>query len=138
MFYTQTLTSCCITPIETPTFDVIVHIFVYFDDFYGISYYRPMETIPNSSNVAFWCGYVRVVRVKKPVYSLLCAEAADELSNGQQLRVMRLRAGLTIRDAAEMVGFCRHTLMNYESGRTKVKAEVLKKLERLCQTLLST
>ena len=81
---------------------------------------------------------MRVVRGKKPVYSLLCAEATDDLSDGQRLRVMRLRAGLTIQEAAEMVGICLHTLMNYESGRTKVKAEVLKKLERLCQTLLST
>ena len=138
MFYTQTLTSCCITPIETPTFDVIVHIFVYFDDFYGISYYRPMETIPNSSNVAFWCGSVRVVRGNKPGFSLLCAENEGELSDGQRLKVMRLRAGLTIREAAEMVGICWHTLMNYESGRAKVKAGIFEKLERLYQTLLSS
>ncbi|MGN1340701.1 MAG: helix-turn-helix domain-containing protein [Oscillospiraceae bacterium] len=44
---------------------------------------------------------------------MLCADATDELSNGQQLRVLRLHAGLTIREAAEMVGVCRHTLMNY-------------------------
>ena len=80
-----------------------------------------METIPNSSNVAFWCGSVRVVRVKKPGYSLLCAENEGELSDDQRLKVTRLRAGLTIREAAEMVGTCRHTLMNYESGRTKAK-----------------
>lgn len=89
-------------------------------------------------NIAFWCGSVRVVRGKKPEYSLLCAEATDELSNGQQLRVMRLRAGLTIREAANMVGVCRHTLMNYENGRTKVKAEVFMKLQHLYQTLLSS
>ena len=81
---------------------------------------------------------MRIVHGKKPGYSLLCAEATDELSNGQQLRVMRLRAGLTIREAAEMVGVCRHTLMNYESGRTKVKAEVFMKLQHLYQTLLSS
>ena len=92
----------------------------------------------NSHNSAFWCGYVRVVRGKKPVYSLLCAENEDWLSDGQRLKVLRLRAGLTIREDEEMVGICRHTLMNYESGRTKIKEEVLKKLERLCQTLLST
>ena len=81
---------------------------------------------------------MRIVHGKKPGYSLLCAEATDELSNGQQLRVMRLRAGLTILEAAEMVGICRHTLMNYESGRTKVKAEVFEKLGRLYQTLLNS
>ncbi len=89
-------------------------------------------------NAAFWCGSIRVVRGKKPGYSLLCAEATDELSNGQRLRVMRLRAGLTIQVVANMVGICRHTLMNYESGRTKVKVEVFEKLERLYQTLLSS
>ena len=81
---------------------------------------------------------MKVVHGKKPGYSLLCAENEDELSNGQRLRVMRLCAGLTIREAANMVGICRHTLMNYESGRTKVKTEVFEKLERLYQTLLSS
>ena len=82
-------------------------------------------------NTAFWCGSVRVVRGKNPGYSLLCAEATDELSNGQRLRVMRLRAGLTIREAAEMVGICRHTLINYESGRTKVKNVVVNNLQNI-------
>ena len=82
-------------------------------------------------NVAFRCGSVRVVRGKKPEYSLLCDENEDGLSDGQRLRVMRLRAGLTIREAANMVGICRHTLMNYESGRSKVKTVVVKKLQNL-------
>lgn len=82
-------------------------------------------------NAALRCGSVRVVRWKKPVYSLLCAENKDGLSDGQRLRVMRLRDGLTIREAAEMVGICRHTLMNYESMRTKVKTVVVKKLQNL-------
>ena len=90
-----------------------------------------METILIKRNAAFWCGSVRVVRGKKPGYSLLCAEADDNLPDGQRLKVMRLRAGLTIREAAEMVGICRHTLMNYESGRTKVKTVVVKKLQNL-------
>ena len=89
-------------------------------------------------NDALWCGSVRIVHGKKPGYSLLCAENDDGLSESQRLRVMRLRAGLTIREAANMVGICRHTLMNYESGRTKVKVEVFEKLERLYQTLLSS
>ena len=89
-------------------------------------------------NAAFRCGYVRVVHGKKPKDSLLCAENEDGLSGGQRLRVMRLRAGLTIREAAEIVGVCRHTLMNYENGRTKVKAEVFMKLQHLYQTLLSS
>ena len=89
-------------------------------------------------NAAFWCGYVRVVRGKKPGYSLLCAENDDGLSDGQRLRVMRLRAGLTIQEAAERGGICRHTLMNYESGWTKVKEEVLEKLECIYQTLLNS
>ena len=79
---------------------------------------------------------MRVVRGKKPEYSLLCAEANDKLSDGQQLRAMRLRAGLTIREAAEMVEICRHTLINYECGRTKVKAPTKKELVRLYQSLI--
>ena len=80
---------------------------------------------------------MRIVHGKKPGYSLLCAENDDGLSESQRLMVMRLRAGLTIRKAAEMVGICRHTLMNYESGRTKVKADIYEELEYLYRTLLS-
>lgn len=66
----------------------------------------------------------------------------DELSDGQRLRVMRLRvmrlgAGLTIREAAEMVGICRHTLMKYEGGRTAVKRKVPEKLQLLYHTPMS-
>ena len=86
-------------------------------------------------NAAFWCGSIRIVRGKKPGYSLLCVENEKGLSDGQRLRVMRLRAGLNIREAAEMVGICRHTLMNYESERTKVKADIFEKLEHLYKTL---
>lgn len=96
MFYTQTLTSCCITPIETPTFDIIVHIFVYFDDFYGISYNTPTETILNLRNAAFWCGSVHIVCGEKPRYSLLCTDNEDGLSDGQQLRVLRLISSVDI------------------------------------------
>ena len=96
-----------------------------------------METIPNSRNAAFWCGSVSVVRGKKPGYSLLCAENEDGLSGGQRLRILRMRAELTIREAANMVGICRHTLMNYESGRTAVKRNVSEKLQLLYHTLLS-
>ena len=63
----------------------------------------------------------------------MCAESKNIHSNGQ-----RLRGGLTIREAAEMVGIRRHTLMNYESGRTKVKANIFEKLEHLYKTLLSS
>ena len=121
------------------TFDGILYILVYFDEFYWISNNTPTETIllaGNSGNFSFRCGSVGVVRGKKPEYSLLCAEADDKLSDGHQLRVLRLYAGLTIREAAEMVEICRHTLMYYESGRTKVKTPIKKKLVRLYQSLI--
>ena len=111
-----------------PILDVFLHIFVFFDNFYGISNNTPTETIllaGNRRNSLFGCASVRVVRGKKPEYSLLCAEADDKLPDCQQLRVMRLRAGLSIREAAEMVEICRHTLMNYESGRTIVKVIIV-------------
>ena len=87
-------------------------------------------------NAAFRCGSVRIVCGKKPGYSLLCAENEDGLSDGQRLRVMRLRAGLTIREAAEMVGICRHTLMNYESERTKVKNVVVNNLQNIFSKII--
>lgn len=80
---------------------------------------------------AFWCGSVKVVGAKKPEDSLLCACDSDTLTDGERLRVLRLRAGFTVRQAAEMVGICRHTLMNYESGKTIAKSDVLDRLVRL-------
>lgn len=80
---------------------------------------------------AFWCGSVKVVGAKKPEDSLLCACDVDTLTDGERLKVLRLRAGLTIRQAAEAVGICRHTLMNYESGKSIVKPAVYERLTRL-------
>lgn len=94
----------------------------------------PAETLPHISielYYAFWCGSVKVVRAKKPEDSLLCACDTEELTDGERLRVLRLRAGLTIRQAAEAVGICRHTLMNYESGKSIVKPAVYQRLTRL-------
>ena len=87
--------------------------------------------IPTELYYAFWCGSVKVVGAKKPEDSLLCACDMDTLTDGERLKVLRLRAGLTIRQAAEAVGICRHTLMNYESRRSKVKAAVRERLVRL-------
>ena len=92
----------------------------------------PTEIFPDYStciDFAFWCGSVRVVGAKKPKDSLLCACDVNTLTDGKRLKVLRLRAGLTIRQASETVGICRHTLMNYESGRTAVKRKVYKKLQ---------
>ena len=99
------------------------------------------ETFPYISTElysVFWCGSVKVVVAKKPEDSLLCACDVDTLTDGERLKVLRLRAGLTIRQAAEAVGICRHTLMNYESGRTAVKRKVYKKLQSCYHTLLSS
>ena len=91
----------------------------------------PTEIFPDYSTCidsAFWCGSVRIVGAKKPEDSLLCACDVDTLTDGKRLKMLRLRAGLTIRQAAEAVGICRHTLMNYESGRAEVKAAVRERL----------
>lgn len=93
-----------------------------------------METFPDyytRIDSAFRCCSVRVVWAKKPEDSLLCACDIEELTDGERLRVLRLRAGLTIRQAAELVGISRHTLMNYESGRAKVKPEIHERLVRI-------
>ena len=95
---------------------------------------QPAETLPHISielYYAFWCGSVRVVGAKKPEESLLCACDVDTLTDGERLKVLRLHAGLTIRQAAEAVGICRHTLMNYESGKSIVKPAVYQRLTRL-------
>lgn len=87
--------------------------------------------IPTELYYAFWCGSVKVVGAKKPEDSLLCACDVDTLTEGERLKVLKLHAGLTIRQAAEAVGICRHTLMNYESGRSEVKPEVRERLTKL-------
>ena len=87
--------------------------------------------IPTELYYAFWCGSVKVVGAKKPEDSLLCACDGTTLTDGERLKVLRLRAGLTIRQAAEAVGICRHTLMNYESGKSIVKPAVYQRLTRL-------
>ena len=95
---------------------------------------QPAETLPHISielYYAFWCGSVKVVGAKKPEDSLLCACDVDTLTDGERLKVLRLHAGLTIRQAAEAVGICRHTLMNYESGKSIVKPAVYQRLTRL-------
>ena len=92
------------------------------------------ETFPYISTElysAFWCGSVKLAGAKKPEDSLLCACDVNTLTDGKRLKVLRLRAGLTIRQAAEVVGICRHTLMNYESGRSEVNPEVRERLVRL-------
>ena len=94
--------------------------------------------IPTELYYAFWCGSVKVVGAKKPEESLLCACDGTTLTDGERLKALRLRAGLTIRQAAEAVGICRHTLMNYESGRTAVKRKVYTKLQSCYHTLLSS
>ncbi len=105
-----------------------------FDNIHTVIYMPPVETLPYISTApysAFWCGTVKVVGAKKPEDSLLCACDGTTLTDGERLKVLRLRAGLTIRQAAEAVGICRHTLMNYESGRSEVKPEVRERLTKL-------
>lgn len=51
------------------------------------------------------------------------------MSIGERLRVLRLRAGLKIDEAAKAVGIDRGTLMNYELGRVgRMKLTTLEKL----------
>lgn len=72
---------------------------------------------------------IRIIAAKKPRDSLLCAEKLDTLSIGERLRVLRLRAGLKIDEAAKAVGIDRGTLMNYELGRVgRMKRSFLDKL----------
>lgn len=75
---------------------------------------------------------MRIISAKKPSYSLLCSEDINNLSVGEQLRVMRLHAGLTIEQAAQAVGVERRCVMNYELGKVKhMKKDTIAKLFEL-------
>ncbi len=96
--------------------------------FYLISYYTSTETLVSYLNI----GKVKIIPAKKPGYSLLCSKNIDTLPLGDQLRVMRLRTGLTIEQAARAIGVERRRAMNYELGKVKrMKAEVVSKLIEL-------
>ena len=78
---------------------------------------------------AVYAGSVRIVTAKKPEYSMLCSEENDGLTAGERLRVMRLRAGYTIEQAARAVGVGWRVIMNYELGKVKRRKQgVLDKL----------
>ena len=104
-----------------------------FDNIHLVSYYPPTETLckqdcsksrENSTEVS-----IRITAAKKPWDSLLYAEKLDTLSIGERLRVLRLRAGFKIDEAAMAVGIDRGTLMNYELGRVgRMKKVTLEKL----------
>lgn len=73
-------------------------------------------------------GSVRIISAKKPSYSLLCSKTPDELPIGEQLRVMRLRAGLTIEQAAQAVGVGQRCVINYTLSKIKhLKKDMLAK-----------
>ena len=75
-----------------------------------------------------------MVCCKHPSDSLLFSSDIDELSMGEQLKVMRLRSGLTIKEAAELAGIDRCTLMNYERGRTeRLKQRTVEQLIEIYQ-----
>ncbi len=87
-----------------------------------------METFDNS----LYLGKVRIISANKPDYSLLCSEDIDTLPLGEQLRVMRLRTGLTIEQAAQAIGIERRRVMNYELGKVKrMKPDVISRLLEL-------
>lgn len=74
----------------------------------------------------------RIISAKKPEYSLLCTEDYENLTAGERLRVMRLRAGYTIEQAARAIGVGRRVIMNYELSKVKrCKQRVLDELFNL-------
>ncbi len=75
---------------------------------------------------------MRIISAKKPSYSLLCSENIEALPLGEQLRVMRLRTGLTIEQAAQAIGVERRRVMNYELGKVmRMKQDVISELLKL-------
>ena len=61
--------------------------------------------------------------------ALLCSKNIDTLTLGERLRVMRLRTGLTLEQAARTIGVERRMVMNYELGKVKhMKAEIVSRL----------
>lgn len=99
--------------------------------FYLVSYYTQTET----RLVAQTACTVRIISAKKPAYSLLCSEDIDTLPINEQLRVKRLKAGLTIEQAAQAIGVERRRVMNYELGKVKrMKPGVIARLLDLYKT----
>ena len=86
---------------------------------------------------AVYAGAVRIISAKKPKYSLLCTEDMDNLTTGERLRFMRLRAGYTIEQAARAAGVGRRCVMNYELGRVRnMKKDTISKLFELYEKSL--
>ena len=96
--------------------------------FYLISYYTLTETIAEP----LYAGSVAVVGTKYPADALLCSSDFEKLTLGEQLRVRRLKAGLTIEQAARAVGVGRRCVMNYELNKViHMKKDTLAKLFKL-------
>lgn len=102
-------------------------------DFAKVHFYLIIyNTLTETANTSLYAGSVRIISAKKPSYSLLCSETPNELPIGKRLRVMRLRAGLTIEQAAQTVGVGRRCVMNYELGKVKkMKKDTIEKLFKL-------
>lgn len=80
---------------------------------------------------------MRIISAKKPAFSLLCSADTDidTLPINEQLRVKRLKAGLTIEQAAHAIGVERRRVMNYELGKVKrMKPEVIARLLDMYKT----
>lgn len=66
-----------------------------------------------------YAGSVNVIGTKNPADAVLCSLDFEKLTLGEQLRVLRLKAGLTIEQAARSVGVGRRCVMEYELGKVK-------------------
>lgn len=89
--------------------------------FYLVIYYTLTEMYCN----AVYAESVRIIPARKPEYTLFCTENTDDLTAGERLRVMRLRAGYTIEQAAQAVGVERRCVMNYELGKKGYGCEIV-------------
>lgn len=96
--------------------------------FYLVGYYTLAETL----NEPLYAGSVAIIGTKYPADAVLCSSDFKKLTLGEQLRVLRLKAGLTIEQVARSVGVGRRCVMGYELGKVKhMKRDTVAKLLKL-------
>ena len=92
---------------KTPIFDIIVHIFVYFDEFYSISNNTPTEKIllsGNGGNCSFRCGSVRVVLFIKELPSITLVPNCKHLKrNTTQSSHKRQKSACSPKEQADLL-----------------------------------
>ncbi len=110
-----------------------------FDIMWRISNYNAEETLAFCSVTTKFRITKRFVQYKYPEDTELAGKSSADIEQfplGLQLRYYRLRAKMTIDEAAILAGIDRCTLMNYERGMTRRMKQ--RTVERLVEIYTKT